>query len=199
MEEPFPIFDFYPRNLPKDILEAIGLVAACSAQTESIVQMGIGGCLGLDAEYSVAVTTHMSAPMRDQTLRAAAEIRIESLDDLDKLDVLLDAVNTACANRNDYLHHTWCRDPKTGNCFTTRISARGSVNIELKPISVTKIAKDAIAIYDAGMSLMQFLGPRDLLPPIPSVRRPRDHKTKPARKKRREMALKATTGGKTFK
>jgi hypothetical protein len=61
----FKEYDFDPNNLPREILEAIGLVAACSAQTESVVEMGIGGCAGLEADYSVAITTHMNAPLRE--------------------------------------------------------------------------------------------------------------------------------------
>ena len=49
------ILDFDPRKLPQDILAAIGLVSAASAQTEAVVEMGIGGCLGIEVDYSMAV------------------------------------------------------------------------------------------------------------------------------------------------
>lgn len=182
--------DFDPRSLPRDILEAIGLVATCSAQTESVVEMGIGGCLGLEVDYSYAVTTHMNAPLRDHVLRAAAELKIDDLDDLDKLDELLDQIKIAFSKRNDYLHNTWFRDPATGNCFAAKYTARGSVDVELIPMTADKIKADAIFIYDAGMKLMGFLRARNLLSPFPSRRRERAHKTKAARKKRREALLK---------
>jgi hypothetical protein len=76
-------YDFDPRNLPQEMLAAIGLVTACSAQTEYIVEQGIAGCLGVDFEFGAAVTTHMAAPLRDHVLRAVAEIKIDDLDDLD--------------------------------------------------------------------------------------------------------------------
>ena len=128
---PSIVYDYDPRNLPQDILAAIGLVTACSAQTENMVEMGIGGCLGIEVDYNVAVTTHMNAPLRDNVLRAAAEIRIDDLDALDELDHLLDEINKAFVKRNAYVHHQWCRHPETGEVFTTRIEARGSVDAEL--------------------------------------------------------------------
>ena len=105
----FKTYDFDPRNLPQEMLTAIGLVAACSAQTENIMEQGIGGCIGTDFEYGFAITTHMNAPLRDHVLRAVAEIRIDNLDDLDELDRLLDEINKASTKRNAYMHHTWCR------------------------------------------------------------------------------------------
>lgn len=63
-------FDFDPRNLPHEIWEAIGFAILCGSQTENILGMAIGGCLGIDAEYAMAVTTHMTLP-----LDVAAEIQ----------------------------------------------------------------------------------------------------------------------------
>jgi hypothetical protein len=188
--EPYKEYDFDPRNLPQDVLAAIGLVTACSAQTEHVVEMGIGGCAELDVEYSAAITTHMNAPLRDHVLRAVAQIRIENIDDLDELDRLLDKVNVAFSKRNDYVHHSWCRDPDTGKIFTNITVARGEVDAELIPMSVNQIKADAVLIYQAGMDLMSFLIARGLLPPFPARKRPRAHKSKAARKKRREMLRK---------
>lgn len=183
-------YDSDPRNLPQDVLAAIGLVTAASAQTESIVELGIGGCLGVDAEYSMAVTTHMSAPLRDHVLRAAAEIRIDNPDDLDELDGLLDAINDAFGRRNRYVHHCWCIHAATKAVFTNKIVARGSLDVELVPVTVDQIKGDAALIYDAGMALMAFLMKRKLCASYPPANRPRAHKTKAARKKRRKALLK---------
>jgi hypothetical protein len=183
---PQVVYDYDPRNLSHEILAAIGLVVACSAQTESVVEMGIGGCLGIEVDYSYAVTTHMNAPLRDNVLRAVAEIRIDDLDDLDELDRLLDEVKVAFTKRNEYVHRTWCVHPESGHCFISKIEARGSVDAELIPVTLRKIREDATYIYDAGMNLMRFLSARNLLSPFPKHRRERAHKTKAARKKRRE-------------
>ena len=151
--------------------------------------MAIGGCLGIDVEYNAAVTTHMSAPMRDNVLRAAAEIRIDNVDALDMLDKILDGVNDAFRRRNAYVHHSWCLDPETGQVFTVKQEARGSVDSELIPVTVNKIKEDAIFIYGAGMSLMRFITRHKLFPTFPAQLRPRGHKTKAARKKRRKNLL----------
>lgn len=183
MEGPFSNIDFDPRKLPKEYLEAIGLVAACSAQTENTVEMAIMGCLGLDHEYGLATTTHMSAPLRDDVLRAAAEIRIDSLDALDDLDTILDRINTTVGRRNSTVHNLWGVDEKTGQVITAKVTARGSLQAQYIPMSVADIRKDAIAIYDAGMDLLKFLLNHRLVPKLAPLR-PRAHKLKAARKKR---------------
>jgi hypothetical protein len=152
-------------------------------------QQGIGGCLGVDIEYTDAVTTHMSSPHRDDVLRAVAEIKIDSLDELDTLDLLLDTIKEGFKKRNGYVHHSWCRDPQTNECFTAQITARGRVEAELVPMAVEEIIKDADFIYDAGVALWTFLSERGLLPPVPAKSRPRAHKSKAARKARRKKML----------
>ncbi len=184
-------YDFNPHNLPQDILQAIGLVTTCFAQTQYVVELGIGGCTGVEIEYSIAITTHMNAPLRDHVLRAVAQIRIDNLDDLDELDRLLDQIKIAGNKRNLYAHNKLGRDPDTGNFFAQIIEARGEVDGELVPISADKIKADALFIYQAGMDLMIFLGGRNLLPTIPPSKRPRAHKSKAARKKRRKELLSA--------
>jgi hypothetical protein len=183
---PVKVYDFDPHNLPPDVLQAIGLITACSAQNEYIINQGIGGCLGVDIEYTDAVTTHMTSPHRDNVLRAVAEIKIDSLDDLDALDILLDTIDEGFRKRNGYVHRSWCRDPQTNECFTVQITARGRVEVGLAPMSVEEIVKDADFIYDAGIALHTFLSERGLLPPVPAKPRPRAHKSKAARKARRK-------------
>jgi hypothetical protein len=190
MLEPTIIYDYDPRNLPQDVLAGVGLIAAASAQTESVVEMGIAGCLGLDAIYGLAITTHMNAPLRDHVLRAVAEIRIDDLDALDELDKLLDNITAVFAKRNQYVHRTWCMHPETGAVFTASITARSIVDAELIPMPIDRIKRDATSIYDAGMALMSFLMKNELLAPLPKVPRDSAHKTKAARKKRREAMLK---------
>jgi hypothetical protein len=73
---PFKEYDFDPRNLPRDLLAAIGLMTSSAAQNEHCVEAAIAGCLGVDVEYGSAVTTHMTAPLRNSVLRSVAEIRM---------------------------------------------------------------------------------------------------------------------------
>lgn len=187
MIKPEKEYDFDPRNLPPDALAAIGLAVTSSAQTESVIENAIAVCLGLDFEYGLAVTTHMSAPLRDNVLRAAAEIRINNLDALDTLDKILDHIkNEAIPKRNNIVHRTWGVDPETGEIFTVRQTARGRVEMELVKMPVDKIKSDALVIYEAGMALVRFLAEHQLFPTYPSHPRPRWHKSKAARKKRRK-------------
>lgn len=182
--------DFDPFGLPSKVMRAVGLVAISAAQTEHIMEQGIGGCIGIDIEYTAAITTHMTSPLRDHVLRAAAEIRIDSLDDLDELDKLLDEIRNSLPRRNNYLHNSLCVDKDTGELFASKIEARGRVDVELVPVTVDDIENDATRIYKAGLNLYLFLNKRGLLPPFPAGPRPRGHKSRSARRKRREITLK---------
>lgn len=192
--KPSIIYEFDPRRLPDDILAAIGLIATCSAQTESVVEAGISACLDIDFEFGAAVTTHMNAPQRDNVLRAVAEIKIDNLDDLDELDRLLDQINVAYAKRNAYVHRGWCQHPTNGKVFTVKTSARGRVETDLVGMNLADIRRDAQFIYQAGMDLQTFLIERGLFPKQPPTSRNRFHKSKAERKKRRK-ALDDAKGG----
>ncbi|NKB29114.1 MAG: hypothetical protein GKR99_16800 [Rhodobacteraceae bacterium] len=113
----FPIYDFDPLNLPKDYLVAIGLVTACSAQTENIVEQLIACLSGVDAIRGAALTTHMSAPLRDGAARTLSQLSDLSESAQNDLDDLLNNVNEAFARRNTYVHNTWASDKNTGRVF----------------------------------------------------------------------------------
>lgn len=189
MGDEFTVYDFDPRSLPQELLAAIGLMTACAAQTESVVEMAIQGFLGIDFEYGMAVTTHMAMPLRFSALKASGEIRIDDLDALDALDEIVSDLEKAFALRNAVVHHTWCIDPKTGDLFTVRSSARTSVKSELIPMTVENVKRDSLFVYEVGMRLMEFIRDLGLLPPEPPADRYRWHKTASARKKRREDIL----------
>ncbi|MGJ0395213.1 MAG: hypothetical protein ACR65U_03145 [Methylocystis sp.] len=97
MREPINVYDFAPHNLPQELLAAIGLMTASAAQTESIVESAIHGCLGIDFEYGMSVTTHMAMPQKFSALRSSAEIRIDDLDALDELDDIISDLEKALA------------------------------------------------------------------------------------------------------
>lgn len=183
------VHDFDPRNLPPDLLTAVGLAVVSFAQTEGIIEMAIAGCLGVDAEYGAAVTTHMSAPLRFSVLKSVAEIHIDDLDTLDQLDTHLEELEIAFKKRNDLMHNQWARHGKTGELFTVKETARTRYEAELIPMSIDDVKSDALFIYKAGINFMSFLMAKNLLPPIPPLR-PRYHKSKTARKKRRNTKRK---------
>jgi len=159
-EDPTPkvVFDFDPNNLPPEYLRAVGLVAMASAQTESIMQDLIGGLLGIDNIESLALAAHMPAPLKDHVARALIEMNATASVYVDLLDELLDAVNEALAKRNVIVHNPLLRHPETGEIFSHRLKARGSLQLELRPIKVEEMEQDAALIYEAGLALIQFMG-----------------------------------------
>jgi hypothetical protein len=193
--ESYKEYDWDPYNLPPKLLAAIGLMTASAAQTESIVEMAIACLVDVEVDYGKALTTHMAMPLRFSAIRAAAEIRIDDLDALDELDDILDIVEDAFDKRNGVVHHSWCRDPETGEVFTVKETARTSVRSELIPMSIDAVKSDALFIYEAGMKLQTFLKKNGLRLKFPAVPRLRGHKSKAARKKRRQE-LPRSKGGK---
>jgi hypothetical protein len=189
MADEYIEYDFDPHNLPQALLTAIGFVATCAAQTEQVVEAAIGGCLGLDSEYGASVTTHMAMPLRFSVLRSVAEIKINNLDDLDELDRLLDEIDAAFVARNEILHHLWARNPTNNDLVLTKETARSRYEIESVPMTVDQVKITGERIYKAGIDLMAFLIRISLVPSPPPIR-PRHHKSKAARKKRREAMLK---------
>ncbi len=182
-----PVYDFNPKNLPPELLQAIGLAVASFAQTEQFIQEAIAGCLGVDAEYGKAITTHMPMPLRMSVLRSVAEIRIDDLDVLDELDHHLEQLNKAIEMRNALAHNQWSTNPSTGEIFTVKEQARSRLTTDLIPMSIDSAKIDAAFVYRTGIAFYQFLGLRNLLPEIPPVHRPRGHKSQAARKKRRKV------------
>lgn len=158
------IYDFDPNNMPPDLLQAIGLMAMCSAQTEGVMQNFIGAVLQIDNLEAIALTAHMSAPLKDQVARALIELNGLSEGTVDTVDELLDAISEAAAKRNVVVHNSLARHPETGEVFSYRQVARGSLQVSLQAVSVDEIKKDAAAIYDAGVELLRFMIAYDLVP-----------------------------------
>lgn len=163
-KEPEIIYDFDPHNLPPELLRAIGLVVAASAQTESIMQQFIGCLLGIDQVENIALTAHMSHPLKDQIARALIELNAANASVVDDVDDLLDAVNAAFEKRNVVVHNSLARNPKTGEVLSLRESARGSTQVSLKPVRFEEVEKDAALIYKVGIDLMGFMMDHGLQP-----------------------------------
>lgn len=187
---PFEL-DFSPYSLPPALLNAIGLVSTAAAQTENMVEELIAGCLGVDFEYGMAVTTHMAMPQRYSAVRAVAEIRLDDLDALDALDDLIDRVDKAFEHRNSVVHHQWCIEPKTGRLYIVKETARVRVETDVIEMKVNQVEEIALEIYKVGIDVFSFTKTHGLFPPRPPSSRLRDHKSRAARKKRREALLKS--------
>jgi hypothetical protein len=189
MPEPQVVYDFDPNNLPPDYLQAIGLVIVCAAQTESIVGDFIGVLLDIDNIDALALTTQMSAQLRDHVARALIELKTQQTSIVDDVDDLLDAISQASDRRNTIAHAAFAKHPETGQIFSHRLRARGNLQLELKPISIEEIQAIAAEVYDAGMNLMQFMASVGLQPKFRTapLMEPLNRK-KAARTKRRNAA-----------
>jgi hypothetical protein len=186
--EPFQL-DFNPYSLPREILTAIGLVIAAAGQTEDTVDQLIAGCLGVDFEYGMSITLHMTMPQRFSAARSAAEIRLDDLDALDELDELLDRAEKAFDQRNSVVHHQWCFEASTSRVFIVKESARKRIESDVIEMNAGEVEDIASEIYDVGIQLFLFARKHRLIPTLPANPRPRHHKSRAARKKRREAML----------
>jgi hypothetical protein len=187
--EPAVIYDFDPHSLPPEYLQAVGLVAMASAQTESVMQDFIGALLNIDAIEALALTTHMAGPLKDHVARALIELNAIALDVVDEIDDLLDDIKDAMDRRNVIVHNELITHPTTGEIISHRLKARGSLQLELRPISVEEIQQDARLIYEVGMNLVRWMDAHNV-GPRQRTRPPREpiNRTKKARAKRREAA-----------
>lgn len=188
MSEREVVYDFDPRNLPAEYLQAIGLVAAASSQTESIMSDFIGALLGIDNVDVLAFATHMANPLKDHIARALIELKTNKSAIVDTVDDLLDTIRDAFDKRNTLVHNPLIQHPD-GKILSYRLKARGSLQLELTPISVEEIQENATLIYESGVALLQFmlvlgLEPRQRTAPLME---PLNRKTK-ARAKRRLRA-----------
>jgi hypothetical protein len=169
---PMIIYDFDPRNLSREMLRAIGLLTAAAAQTENTIQGLIGGLVGVDDITTMALTAQMSALLKEHIARSLVELRAPTLAEVDYFDDLMDRANKAMEKRNTLVHNSLAQHPETGEIFSYREAARGSLQVKFTPITAAEIEKDAIEIYEAGMAVMRFMMSRGLLPP---------HRTEPLR------------------
>lgn len=183
------IYDFDPHNLPHEYLQAIGLLVAASSQTESCLQDLIGVLLGIDNIEVIALTSRMTMPLKDHVIRALIELNAGYANIIDDLDDLLDQINAAFAKRNTLVHNAFAIHPKTGEILSTRIKVEGSLQAELKPVSIKEIQEDAATIYELGLNIIRFMQ-RCGLEPIDRTRPlhlPLNRK-KRARAERRDVA-----------
>jgi len=187
-QEPYA-FDFNAYSLPPAFLQAIGLVTAATAQTENEIEQLIAGCLGVDFEYGMAVTLHMSMPQRFNAAKAAAEIRLDDLDALDEMDELLDRAEKAFEHRNSIAHNQIAFETATNRVFLVKHSARGRIEQDIRELTVPAISKIAKEMYEVGLAIYAFAKKHGLLAPFPPGPRPRDHKSRAARKMRRKALL----------
>ena len=160
----FVVYDYEPGNLPPEFLQALGMVTAAGAHTESIVQRFIGGLLAVDEIEFHAVTTEMSAQLMDKVARSLIALNAPSAEIIDRVDDLLDAVNRATERRNILVHSSYCRHPETGAVYRVKFKARGKLEAKPELVDIPDIRRQGAEIYRAGLDLMQFICDHELHP-----------------------------------
>ena len=180
------IFDFDPKNLPRDLLAAIGQAITSGVHTQLAVDMAIAACLHVDFEYAGAVLTHVTVPNKLSILRSVAIIAIDDLDQLDELDEIVDRIEEVLKYRNDLAHHKICRSTTSNETFMIKETSRTSYSMERYVLKVPEVEQAAVIIHQAGLRLVKFLMDNGLFAPKPPHGRSHIHKTKAARKKRRK-------------
>jgi hypothetical protein len=158
------IYDFDPRNLPVELLHAIGLLTASSAHTESIVDRGIAGLLKLDWDLGLIVTTHLTMPQRFQMLETTAKRRITDSDLLREFEQHIKKLSEAFECRNRVVHQSWCRDPKTNDLYFIKTAARKELKMEVVGVAAQSVHADAQVMYQVGIDFLSFLGVNGMLP-----------------------------------
>lgn len=158
------IYDFDPNNIPDDYLRAVGRIIQCAAHAEDSVRTAIGVFLKIDNIETLALTTQMSNPLMDQILRAVAELNAANARMVDDLDDILDTISAGLVQRNAAAHKSLCRNPQNGEVLMWREKVKGSVELELKPITVDDLNGVADLLLEASNELTQFVtncgGPR---------------------------------------
>ena len=158
------IYDFHPDNIPEAYLKAIGRIMLCAAQAEDCVRTAIGVFLKIDNIETLALTTQLSTPLKDKIIRAVAELNSASASMVDDLDDILDKINTGMERRNAVAHRSLCKHPETNEILIWKEKVSGSIDLELKPITVEELNEIAENLLEASHELTLFLrkvgGPR---------------------------------------
>jgi len=150
------IYEFDPRELPSDLRIAIGTAVAAWAQTEAVMDMAIAGLLRVSTPDGGAVTTHMPQAVRASALTSLAARNIPDRATRDRLNAIIAHIQTAYEKRNAIAHRSWATDPRNGNVYSVRASAKKVYKLEIIPILVETIEADALFIYNVGIELMAF-------------------------------------------
>src|SRR5690606_29810176 len=144
------VFDYDPRNLPPELLKAVGLAITSWVQTENVIKQVIAGMLRLTFIQGLAVTTEMSNHHLLNALSTLADLEFDEHEQ-DLLAPLVKRLRKGCTARNELSHDQWYRHPKTNELFLRRDSAKGSIKISSVPRTVAEIEMAAAEIYQVGM------------------------------------------------
>ena len=152
------IYDFHPDSIPDEYLKAIGRIMLCAAQAEDCVRTAIGVFLKIDNVETLALTTQLSTPLKDKIMRAVAELNSASASMVDDLDDILDKINAGMERRNAVAHRSLCKNPDSNEILIWKEKVSGSIELELKPITVNELNEIADNLLEASHELTAFVG-----------------------------------------
>ena len=152
------IYDFHPDNIPDEYLKAIGRIMLSAAQAEDCVRTAIGIFLKIDNIETLALTTQLSTPLKDKIIRAVAELNSASASMVDDLDDILDKISAGMERRNAVAHRSLCKHPESGEIFIWKEKVSGSIDLELRPITVEELNEIGNNLLEASHQLILFLG-----------------------------------------
>ena len=156
MGSDFEVFEFDPRKLPADILQAVGLVIAASEQADETLNLCIESLLGISLPLRHAVTAQIGQPNRISILRSIAKETVAP-PLLQNLEAAIDSVEKTAELRNKVAHRAMFIDRETGGVFAWKVTARRGVKSEVEPITAAAIRATADTILAAGDALMEAL------------------------------------------
>jgi hypothetical protein len=166
-ERPYS-FDFAPTSLPKEFLEAIGLMSASWANLDSTISNAIGGLLDIDSTMALAITAHASLPQKFDQLKTLAHLKFgDESKQYQKILEYIEQAKSCQRKRNEVVHNAWCIDTKTGKVHHVAMTARGKVKIQIAAPTAEQVRLDAFNVNKLSLEIFMFLMDQDLLPHLP--------------------------------
>jgi len=159
-----PVYEFDPQKLPADFLSALGLTIASAAYADAVIVDAIGALAGLSLAENIAITSHMTGPVRADVVRTLAEDKIPDLnlrtEFLSRFNRLIESLK----KRHLYAHALWFQDrQRTGIQFVS-YSARGSIGVRSEFVTVATASDAAAAMRHATLDVSEFLIVHGFLP-----------------------------------
>lgn len=185
LEPDMIIYDFDPRKLPPDLQRALGLVVAAASHTEGALQQMIAAVLRTDMISANALSAQMSTPQKLDVIRSLVELYAASVDVVDDVDDIIDAIRDAVEKRNGLAHCLFGIHPETKEVIKFKATARGSVVIRVDKVAIHEIEDIGHEIYWSGIKLVELMGKLNAAPSAPRPMRQKLARSRAARDRRR--------------
>lgn len=160
----YPQYDFDPRNLPSELLRAIGLNVVAATHSEQLLNDSIAGLLGTDVEKGIALNAHTSLPQRASIAISLAEIRFGEVDVVVEFEDIVTRLRDAISARHSAAHDTFVLQLPEKKVVRLSYQARTEVSVTKSEVSIAHLEAQALDIYEAGIALEVFMQRHRVLP-----------------------------------